>query len=130
MKNDRAVRSAFEPRQLAQARAIAEQYGLVIERDPELGFVGRTLEMPGVMADGRTLTSCVANILEATTASVATLLEQSHRVPTPASQRKRDQQVNIRVSAEERLRLQSLAERDGFASISDYVRAAALRAAS
>lgn len=101
----------------------------MIERDAELGYVGRTLEMPGVMADGRTVASCAENVLDATIAAVATLLEQGQRAPSPTNQRKRDQQLNIRISAEERLRLQALAERDGFASVSDYVRAAALRSA-
>lgn len=46
--------------------------------------------------------------------------------PEPLAGLPRDQQVNIRLTAEERLTLESLANREGFRSVSDYVRSAAL----
>jgi uncharacterized protein (DUF1778 family) len=49
-------------------------------------------------------------------------------MPSDAKGR-RDQQVNLRLTAEERLRLDAAASREGYRSLSDYVRAAALNRA-
>lgn len=122
----RRLSRPFAPSVLARAREIAQQYRLVIEADDEVGFFGCTVEMPLVMADGRTVQACARNVLDATIASVATLLERDERPPSPAREARRDQQINIRLSAEEKLRLEGLAAREGFRSISDFVRSSAL----
>jgi predicted RNase H-like HicB family nuclease len=104
---------------------MAEQYRLVIERD-ENGYTGATVEMPGVMGGGPTIDACVRDVLEATTAAIATLLERGESPPAPAREARRDRQVNIRLTAEEKLALEALASREGFRTLSDFVRAAAL----
>lgn len=109
---------------------MAGQYGLVIAADPDVGYLGRTIEMGMVMGHGRTVESCATATLDATTIAIATMLESGQSPPAPAREGKRDQQINIRLTAEEKLRLESLAARDGFRSISDYVRSAALRPGS
>jgi hypothetical protein len=78
------------------------------------------------MGGGKTIQECVADVLEATTLTIATMLERGERPPSPAKAHKRDQQVNIRLTAEERLSLEEAARREGFRSISDYMRAASL----
>lgn len=98
----------------------------MIEPDADVGYFGRTVEMPTVMSDGKTVTACVRNVLEATALAIAATLEDGQTPPAPAREGKRDQQINIRVTADEKLRLESLAARDGFRSVSDYVRSAAL----
>jgi len=98
----------------------------VLSAEPELGFFGRTVEMPFVMADGPTLQACAESTLEATTTTIATLLEKGEKPPAPAREGKRDQQVNIRLTAEEKLRLEEAARRDGFRSLSDFLRASGL----
>lgn len=87
------------------------------------------MEMPLVMADGKTIAACANALIEATALAIVSILEHGEKPPAPASDRKRDQQLNIRLSAEEKLRLEASAQAEGFASISDYVRSAALRAA-
>lgn len=109
--------------------AIAKTYSLVIEPESELGYFGRTLEMPFVMSDGRTPMKCVENVREATALVVGTMLEEGETPPRPAREGKRTQQVNIRLSAEEKLALEGIAAREGYRSISDYVRASILRRA-
>jgi predicted RNase H-like HicB family nuclease len=116
-----------DPTILGAARKIAGQYRLVLESDPDLGFIGSTAEMPLVMADGRTVQRCATRVVEATTAAIATLLERGERPPASARDLVRDQQINIRLSAEEKLRLEATARREGFRNLSDYVRDAALR---
>ncbi len=110
----------------ARARSIAAAYQFVIEPDSSVGFIGWTSELPGVMGGGKTVPACYADTLEATTAAIAAMLERDQRPPSPAREGRRDRQVNIRLTAEEKSRLEALANRDGFRTISDYIRAAAL----
>jgi predicted RNase H-like HicB family nuclease len=111
----------------ARAAKIAKTYTLVMQPEPRLGYFGRTVEFPYVMADGKTLAACAEQVLEATTLAVVTYLERDQQPPGPAGDGRRDQQLNIRVSGEERLMLDGIAAREGFRSVSDYVRAAALK---
>jgi hypothetical protein len=82
--------------------------------------------MPYVMADGTTIEACAAETLVATTLAVATMLELGEAPPVPARAGKRDQQVNIRLTAEEKLQLEAAARREGFRSLSDFLRASGL----
>lgn len=116
----------FDPAILADAKAIAASYRITIEPEPDVGYLGSSLEMPYVMADGATVASCFKATLEALTGAVATMLEQGKRPPVPASEALRNQQVNIRLTAEEKYRLESAARSMGYRSISDFVRATAL----
>lgn len=99
----------------------------MIEPDSDVGYFGRTVEMPTAMSDGKTIEECAANTLEATASGIAVMLEAGQTPPAPAREGKRDQQINIRLTADERLRLESLAAREGYRSVSDYVRSVALR---
>ncbi len=81
------------------------------------------------MGGGKTISACAKNVLEATTAAVATILEMGDTPPSAAREGKRDQQVNIRLTAEEKLRLEEAARRDGFRGLSDYLRSAAIERA-
>lgn len=80
------------------------------------------------MGDGPDIASCAKAVLEAAVAGIASMLEAGETPPRPAKEGKRDQQVNIRLTTEERLALESAASRAGFRSVSDYVRSAALDA--
>ena len=87
--------------------------------------------MPTVFADGKTEARCLAATREALTAAIATMLASRQRPPTPAQQERREAQVNVRLTAEERLLLEETARRNHFRGLSDFMRAAALaRAAS
>ena len=125
-KSPEAIDRPFDPAIWRKAKKIAMTYRLVIEPEPDVGYVGRTVEMPYVMADGETIESCVAETIDATTATVATYLERGERPPAAASSSKRDHQVNIRLSADEKFRLEEAARRAGFRSVSDFIRAASL----
>lgn len=102
----------------------------MIERDAEGdGYLGCTVEMPSVMGGAKSIEACVRDVLEATAASIATMLERGESPPSPAREGKRDQQVNIRLTADEKLALEGAARREGYRSVSDLIRAAAIRAA-
>ena len=62
-------------------------------------------------------------------AVLATMIEAGQTVPAPAGEGRRDQQVNVRLTSDERPALETAARQRGFAGISDFVRAAALAGA-
>jgi uncharacterized protein (DUF1778 family) len=57
---------------------------------------------------------------------VAYLLEEGQRPPTSAREGTRTAQVNVRLTAEEKVLLEATAKRKGFSGLSDFVRAAAI----
>ncbi len=82
--------------------------------------------MPHVFGDGATPDKCVSATLGAMTAAVAYLLEEGRTPPVPASSGRRTQQVNVRLTAEEKAAIELSARRKGFTGLSDYLRAVAL----
>ncbi len=59
---------------------------------------------------------------------MACLLEDGQKPPTPAREGTRTQQVNVRLTAEEKAVLETTAKRKGFKGLSDFLRSAALDA--
>lgn len=119
----------FDPDVLARAERVAKQYRYTVEHDADEGvYVGSSVELLYVLADGPTPGECVAAAIAAHTAAVATLLERGETPPPPASEGKRDRQLNIRLSGHEKHALEAAAQRAGFRSVSDFVRHAAMRA--
>lgn len=107
---------------LARAREIVAQYGVVIRREPDVGgYLGQGLEMPHVFADAETVEACAAATQEALLVTTAVLLEEGMTPPPPAGER-RTEQVNVRLTVDERYRVEHAAERRGFRGVSDYVR--------
>ena len=121
----RAIDRAVDPAILKRAREIAERYQVVIGHEDNEYF-GRGLELPGAMDDGKTPDECVTNTREAMVAMVAYMLEEGRTPPAPASEGARTEQVNVRLTAEEKLAMEQAAQRQGYRGVSDYVRAAAL----
>jgi predicted RNase H-like HicB family nuclease len=113
---------------LTEARKIAAQYRIVTEPSGQRGaYLGWSIEMPGVLADGRSPSECADATFEALVTTVAAMLEVGRRPPSPARPGRRNEQINIRLTTEERLVLEEAAQQRGFQGISDFVRAAALR---
>ncbi|MEX0676211.1 MAG: hypothetical protein WD063_04010 [Pirellulales bacterium] len=92
-------------------------------------WYGRGLELSHVFGDGATPDKCVAATREALTAAVAYLLEEGQKPPAAARTGRRTQQVNVRLTAEEKAIIECTARRDGFSGLSDYLRATALKSA-
>lgn len=124
-KPSKRVDRPFDAEVLRRARGIAESYQIIIQSE-DGEYFGRGLEMPYVMNDGRTPDQCVKATREALTAAVAYLLESGKAPPPPASEQTRNEQINIRVTSEEKMLLAEAARSRGFRGISDYVRSASL----
>jgi predicted RNase H-like HicB family nuclease len=115
----------FDAKFLTNAKKIAKKYEIILSFEDGQWY-GRGLEMPNVYGDGETPDKCIENTREALTASVAHLLERGEVVPAPASQGKRTEQVNIRLTAEEKIILSTSAKANGFHSLADFFRAKAM----
>jgi predicted RNase H-like HicB family nuclease len=112
---------------MLKAKQIADEYRIILERDDRLGYMGSSVEIPTVFADGQTPDKCYRAIHEALMVAVATIIESGQKPPLPASSGKRTVQVNVRLTAQEKLLLTDEAMRFGFKGISDFIRSSALR---
>ncbi len=124
-EKSKAIDRPFDPDILRRAREIAEKYQVIIEvEDGE--YIGRGVELPHAYEDGHTPDECVRKTREMFVHVVAMMIEDDEVPPPPASEGKRTEQVNIRLSAVEKMFLESLARRRGFSGLGDYIRSAAL----
>lgn len=122
----KAVNAAFDTAVLDRARKIAATYTVLLQPEPGIGFVGRGLELPLAMDEGRTADECVRKTRDAFVAAVATMLEKDEVPPPAAREKLRTEQINIRVTPEEKLLLEEAARSKGFRGVSDFVRTAGL----
>ena len=95
------LNKAFDPKILGTARKIAEKYEVILSFENNEWY-GRGLEMPNVFGDGKTPNECIENTKEGLVSAIAHLLELGETVPSPANEGKRTEQVNIRLTVEER----------------------------
>ena len=119
------IAAPFDKKILAAAKRIVDEYDIVLRRE-EGEWYGHALEYPEAMGDGKTVEQCVEETRKALLAGVATMLEEGQTPPVPARDNVRTEQVNIRLTAEEKALLEKRSRRKGFKGVSDYVRAAAL----
>jgi predicted RNase H-like HicB family nuclease len=116
----------FDPSILRKAREIACDYRLTIEKSDRLGYIGSSIEMPTVFADGDTPDKCYKATQEALSVAVAAILEAGQTPPQPAGFMKRSTQVNIRLTHEEKSMIAAAAARSGFKGLADFIRTTVL----
>lgn len=116
----------FKESVLRKARNIVADYRIMLERNEKLGFIGSAVELPTVFADAKTPENCYKETEEALMVAVATMIECGQRPPQPASAGLRTEQVNVRLTAEEKLLFANAAMNLGFKGVSDFIRNSAL----
>lgn len=121
-----AIDRAFDALIWHRAQSVAAGYGFLIQPHEDVGFLARGLEMPNVFADGKTPEECVRAIREALAVAVATMGEMGETPPAPASETIRREQINVRVTVEEKLRMEGAARTRGYRGVSDFVRTTTL----
>jgi predicted RNase H-like HicB family nuclease len=121
----KAVDRPFAPRVWKEAERIAEAYQIILHCE-DGHWYGRGLELPHVFGDGKTVDQCMEDTREALCGAVACMIEQGQRPPAAARAGTRTQQVNVRLTAEEKAMLETTAKRKGFNGLSDFIRAAAM----
>lgn len=123
----RTLEKTFDQITSARAREIAEQYRVVLEPNED-SWLGWSLEMPGVLAEGETKEKCLSEIYKALTFTLSVLLREGETPPTPLKERERRSiQVNVRLSPGEKLILEQAARRQGFKGLADFLRFAGLQ---
>lgn len=115
----------FDPAILAEAKRIVADYEITLWLEDGVWY-GHGVEFPTAYGDGATVEECMASTREGLVTGVAYMLENGQRPPRPARLGERSEQVNIRLTAEERALLDNRSRAGGFRGLSDYVRAAAL----
>ena len=120
-----AIDRPFDKRILAEAKAIAGQYKIILEFE-DGDWYGCGLEMPTAFGDGKTPQAAVADTREALVLAVAYMLEKGERPPTPAREGHRSMQVNVRLTPREKAVLESKAHAQGFRGLSDFIRTSVL----
>lgn len=110
---------------IRKARELAAKYKLTLWKEDGDWF-GRCVELPNCMGDGKTPDAAIAATRAAIVAGLASDLAAGLPAPLPAREGVRTEQVNVRLSADERAAIESNATRAGFKGLADYIRAAAL----
>lgn len=122
----KAMRKPFKESIVRKAKKLVADYRIILERNERLGFIGSSVELPTVFADAPTPEDCYKATEEALMVAVATMIECGQRPPQPASAGRRTEQVNVRLTAEEKLLFTNAAMNLGFKGISDFIRNTAL----
>ena len=112
-----------------RADRLADQYRLTLEADGKGGFIGSSVELPRVFGEGASADECVRLTRRMLASAVAGMLKTGRTPPSAVKQRRRDEQINLRVSTDEKVLLEASARHQGFRSVSDFVRSKALECA-
>ena len=116
------LEKAFDETVLANAKEIIDGYHIILEKNDKMGYIASSVELPTVFADGKKEIECFRAIREALTGAVATMITCGRKPPQSMSANKRTEQINIRLTAYEKILLTNKAVNLGFKGISDLVR--------
>jgi predicted RNase H-like HicB family nuclease len=122
----KTLKKPFKESIVRKAKKIVADYRIILERNERLGYIGSSVEIPTVFADAKTPEKCYKAVQDALMVAVATMIECGQRPPQPASMGLRTEQVNVRLTAEEKLLFANAAMNLGFKGISDFIRSTAL----
>jgi hypothetical protein len=89
------------------------------------GYFGRGLELPGALGDGATPAACLQATRESMAALVGFMLERGQTPPPAADDQARLVQLNVRISAGEKLMFEQAARQRG-QGLSEFIRTAAV----
>ena len=116
----------FRPSILRKGPRDRPGYKLTIEKSDRLGYIGSSVELPTVFADGDTPQKCYEATQEALSVAVAAMLEAGQTPPQPAAFMKRTTQVNVRLTHEEKAMIATAAAKAGFKGLADFIRTTVL----
>ena len=120
------LKRPFKQSIVRKAMKIVADYRIMLERNDRLGYIGGSVELPTVFVDAKTPEKCYKATQDALMVAVATMIECGQRPPQPASAGRRTEQVNVRLTAEEKLLFANAAMNLGFKGVSDFIRNSAL----
>lgn len=117
----------FDPAILKRAKGIVDRYQVVIRRESD-GYYGRGLELPGALGNGTTPAACLDSTRDSMAAVVAFMIERGETPPPAASDETKLVQLNVRISAGEKMMFEEAARQRG-QGLSDFIRSAGLERA-
>lgn len=124
-QNNKAIDRPFAPAILRRARELAAKYRLLIEKSPD-GYTAQVFEMTNILGFGTTLNKCEKETRELLTTALAFMIENGDEPPAPSTDEKRTEQVNIRLTALEKARLEEASRQQGYRGLSDFIRSKSL----
>ena len=110
---------------LAAAERIVDDYDIVLRRE-DGEWVGHALEYPEAIGSGKTVQECMDETRQCLIIGVASMLNAGETPPIAARQNVRSEQVNLRLTPEEKALLESRSRAKGFRGVADYMRTAVL----
>ncbi len=113
------------PKQIRAAKALAGQYKITVWKEDD-GWYGRCVELPNCMGDGADAEAAINSTRAAIVAGLSADLAAGIPAPIPAREGVRSEQVNVRLSPDERTLIEANATRAGFKGLADYIRAVAI----
>lgn len=120
------IDAPFDPAVLRRARRHASAFGRTTLFDAESGeWVSRCVELPDTIGVGDSARDAMKELTENLAVWFAYLAEQGDPWPDPSSA-PRSEQVNIRLTVQERAEFEAAAKRLGLSSIADLVRLSVL----
>ncbi len=117
----------FDPAIVKHAKEIVERYQVVMRRESD-GYLARGLELPGALGSGATPAACLESTKESMAAVVAFMLERGETPPVSAADETKLVQLNVRISAGEKLMFEEAARQRG-QGLSEFIRSAAVERA-
>src|SRR5688572_33491903 len=101
-------RGRFAPAVLARAKALAGRYGMVVRFDRADGaYAARVIELPLVVGFGNSPQAAAREALALAVTTVAFAIEEGRQPPAPGLDEPRTEQINFRLSVEEKARLEA-----------------------
>ncbi|MCL2700960.1 MAG: hypothetical protein FWE88_04625 [Phycisphaerae bacterium] len=82
--------------------------------------------IPEAVGIGKTIQECMTQTRELLISGIGTMLEMGETPPASARQNIRSEQVNLRLTPEEKALLESRSRAKGFRGVADYLRTTAL----
>lgn len=122
-ENEIPLDRPFDKELYESARQQATRYRVILEQENH-AYIGRVAEFPRVFVSAESAEECVNKLRAALTSVIATMLERNMRPPLPISERR--EQVNTRLSPEEKETVEAAYREAGFNSLSDFARYAML----
>ncbi|NLW86092.1 MAG: type II toxin-antitoxin system HicB family antitoxin [Planctomycetes bacterium] len=124
----KSIINRYGKKNVETAQRLIDAYDIVMRLE-EGEWVGHALEYPEAIGVGKTVQQCMDETRKSLLIGVASMLQDGLTPPIPARQGVRSEQVNLRLTPEEKAVLESRSRTKGFRGIADYVRSSALEKA-
>ena len=124
----KSIINRYGKKNVETAQRLIDAYDIVMRLE-EGEWVGHALEYPEAIGVGKTVQQCMDETRKSLLIGVASMLQDGLTPPIPARQGVRSEQVNLRLTPEEKAVLESRSRTKVFRGIADYVRSSALEKA-